>query len=163
MKPWKAFTILELLVVVLLTSLIVLMAMSILQIIQQQYTDFEAEHRDALSLNEFQVLLRTDFIQSDYVQMDDYHLAIQYPTHQVHYQMAPDFIIRTIMHQYERRDTFLLQVEQLTASFQGQPQTNGWLDFLSMTLVVEGERLPLAFRKQYSALDLMKLNYANQN
>lgn len=159
----KAFTILEVMIVTLLTAVIVLTAMSVMQIVNQQFADYELEHRKALRLSEFQMLLETDFLLSQDVQAAGDAFEFQHSDHQVIYQIEPDFIVRTIMQKNIQRDTFYLIVRKVQSFFKQNIRETGGIDFLTLELYVDGNLLPMAFRKKYSAFDLMKMNYADKN
>jgi len=126
MKVLKAFTILEVLIVVLLTALIVLMSMSVIQIVNQQFTDYAEDHRQSERLRLFQVLLEADFLNSEYAMVYEDALEFQHHNHQVNYQFEPDFIIRTLIKKTVHRDTFYLLTRQKRALFQKELRDKGW-------------------------------------
>ncbi|MEM9819745.1 MAG: type II secretion system protein [Bacteroidota bacterium] len=163
MRALKAFTILEVLIVVLLTALIVLMAMSVIQIVHQQFSSYAEDHHQSERLRAFQVLLETDFLQSEYAMIYGDALEFQHHNHQVNYQFEPDFIVRTLIKKTLQRDTFYLLTRYQRAFFEQQVLEKGWIDHLIIELYHEGEQWPMAFRKKYSAFDLMKKECANKN
>lgn len=134
-KKIKAFTLGEMLVVLLLTVIVVGAAFTVLRLVQQQMYGIDKNYERNTELNLLSRSLWIDFNQSDGVwydhKLNTLHFKNEYA--ETTYQFAKNQIIK-------ETDTFTIQVTQLEFFFNGDAKEQGEID--AMDLIVQKDSVP---------------------
>jgi hypothetical protein len=97
-----AFTIIELLTVLFLSSLIFGAILLVFQITQQQQQQQTKDYNEVLAIERAKVLLQQDAYNSSSLFRANKSLQCFYPTHQIEYQFGANYLLRTIKHDIEQ-------------------------------------------------------------
>ncbi len=160
MKRLPGFTIVEVMVVALLSVVTVGLAMAAWRLMEQQYFQYSQETGDALQLGQLQMLLERDFMQSKLVTREDYGLRFSYPGFELLYEFQADRIVRKLA-EGGREDVFQFPPSALEAYFQQVPAEVGTVDYFKFSTQLLEKPVTLAFSKTYSAQELMPTSYAD--
>ncbi|MCH2045922.1 MAG: hypothetical protein MK212_17530 [Saprospiraceae bacterium] len=146
----KGFTILELILGMLLTSILFSIVILAYKMFNQQYTSYETLTEENLSLNRLHSLLQEDIYRADYVLLEGNWLqCIKEQT--TFYKFTKQFTLREIE---GRTDTFHFSVIELRAEFQNQAVDFDWVEDLELQLQFGEKIVNLTFRKTYSKQQL---------
>lgn len=156
MKRLKAFTLLEMTLAMVLTSLVVAMGYSATDIVQAQLTNFRSTQSKLVDVQRLYSELALDFDRAETVRLGDEQLIINLEKEHLTYRWETGTIYRV---QQEQIDSFQLQLVDHECYFQQAlvEQTAKPIDGLEMTLSLDGEAWNLRWEKQYSAATLMQL------
>jgi len=132
MKPSnkiRAFTLSEMLVVLLLTTIVVGMAFAVLRLVQQQMEGIQSNYERNTQFNLLQRSLWFDFNQNDGVWYDPYkeELVFSNGMGEMIYEFHKDEIITL-------RDTFELKIVKKSFFLNGLNQQNGEIDAMDIEL-----------------------------
>ena len=139
----KAFTLSEMLVVLLLTLIIVGLAFSVLRLVQEQMKGIEGVYMRNTEFNLFRQSLWNDFNQNDGIW---YHpgkeeLVFANGLREITYRLDENHIIKA-------RDTFNLKIASQKFFFKGKERTGGKIDALDMALSKQdGSQQLFVFKK----------------
>jgi type II secretory pathway pseudopilin PulG len=150
-KKIKAFTLNEMLVVLLITSLVVGMAFSVLRLVQQQMDGLTHNYERNTELNLLRQSLWIDFNQCDGVWYDapEQKLLFVNELKRVTYQFQGDYVIK-------ERDTFFIPIDEKRIYFDGEHARFGEIDALDLRTSQEGGRRIFVFKRNSST------SYINQ-
>ena len=146
-----AFTIIELVVVMILSSIILGMAFTAVRSIQQSYELYDQQTQAALDISDFQTLLNTDFENSKLASCANTTLFLTFEQHDLQYQFDYDWVIRQTAY---FSDTFFIENNTPTFYYQNQPISIGNIDFLEVKSTNEEEEVVFYFEKKYSSTEL---------
>lgn len=128
----EAFTLGEIIVVLILTSLVVGMAFSVLSLVQKQMTGMQLNYHNQMELRKLETLLNLDFNRYTgitYQEMEQqFHFTSEVDT--AEYQLASHHIIKDL-------DTFKVQTEHIKFFFKGEEVLDGKIDALRIQLSKE--------------------------
>ena len=161
MKRLRAFTLVEVMVVSLLTVVTVGLAMTAWHLMEQQYIQYGKETGDALQLGQLQMLLEKDFMQSKLVTKEDFGLRFSYPQFELRYEFREDRIVRKLAEEGSREDVFRFGVTGWEAYFRQVPIEAGTTDYLKLSTTMLEQPVSLAFSKTYSAQELINSSHGH--
>jgi Tfp pilus assembly protein PilE len=160
-KRVKAFTIMEITVVMLISAIVIGIAYTAFNIVGQSYRSFQHKNEDIAVLVRLDELLRKDFSRANTVSKTTSGIFIKTATDSVTYAFEPDFTVRTGI----LTDTFKLTVQEVVTSFEASPITainpvteQDRVDELDFSILFENEKIPYHYNKQYSSANLIERN-----
>lgn len=156
MKRLRAFTLVELLVVMVLSSIFVALAFTMFQIIQQQFVAYGTSGKIALETDNIQRLLHYDFKYAEKIETEPRQLICQHQGYTIHYLFDDNHLIRW-KENSNGRDTFNIKTKHLNCFLMGQPVTNSFTDACSITIRYGNDWVTIQPAKTYSAQQLMKI------
>jgi len=156
MSKLKAFTLLEMIVVMILTLLVSGIAFQAYQIVAKQYYSFRISMKRNNELLLFERTLLQDISGAEYVQKTQEGIECVLPDRNISYNFENDYVLRAIT----VPDTFFLKVENDSAFFFSKKNISigDIIQKLSFSIIIEGEKLDYTFAKTYGADVLMKFN-----
>lgn len=150
----QAFTIVELLVGMTLTSILVTASMYAFQLIQKQYV-LQSEMQIQLdSRINFKTRLLLDIETTVTIRREDKKLLLTNQWQNIQYQFEPTVIVRTNSLSKIAPDTFWVAAQITKTNFQQQEIFEGWIDNCELTIDLFGEAELWQFQKKYSAQEL---------
>lgn len=156
MKKQKAFTLLEMIVVMMLMALITGISFYAYQIISSQYHSYQLSMNQNNQLLLFQKTVIQDISKSEYLEKTAEGFQCIFPEATIKYNYAGDSVIRTI----NVSDTFFFKIQNDSASFFNKTtlSVGDVIQKLNFTVTIDGDTLYYVFAKDYGADVLMKLN-----
>jgi hypothetical protein len=150
MKKIKAFTIIELCVVMLLSSIVTGMVFFTLNIFQGSVRQFKTESTVLSRIALLHRLLVQDFWKSKEVRATNDGIQAMGKGGVVTYRFQPEYITREMG---VVLDTFYFPNKNFVMQFQGQQKSllGELVDQLSVDLSYKGEVVPFSFQKAYGA------------
>lgn len=127
-NKFKAFTIVELMVVLLLSAVIFSAVMLVIQILQQQRYIQEAQHDEVLKVEQLSTLLKKDAYEAKGMYRTDQQLLFDYTTYAISYTFNAAAVYRTILTMNPHSDTFKLPTVALETTWEGQAIITGKID-----------------------------------
>ncbi len=155
MKKIPAYTIVELMVVCILTTFVVIIAMQCIRLMNTQYENYEKNQASYRALGDLNSLLRRDNLGAHRVLRSAKVLTFEMDTITIQYHLNKDFIIRTPLLNTIRPDTFRMGVRTINTLFQKESITRGLVDYIDLGLFFDEMELRISLQKQYSAAELM--------
>jgi hypothetical protein len=161
MNKWrvKAFTIMEVSVVMLIAGLVIGMTYTIYSIVVRSYQGYNKKHTDMAVLIRLDELIKKDFWRAERVLANRNHLIIEKAHEIVEYEIEPDYVVRSA----GIIDTFKIKTENVVINFEGEAITetssfeeNQIIDELQLNAIFEGKSFSYHYQKQYSAVSLFK-------
>jgi Tfp pilus assembly protein PilE len=160
-KQVKAFTIMEITVVMLISAIVIGIAYTAFNIINQSYHSFQQKNEDIAVLVRLDELLRKDFARANTVSKTTNGIFVKIGTDSVSYEFESDFTVRTS----SITDTFKLNAQDVVTSFEAGPITainpvteQNRIDELDFSILFENEKIPYSYHKQYSSANLIERN-----
>jgi hypothetical protein len=157
MKRFPAYTIVELMVVCLLTTFVVLIAMQCIRLINTQYEVYEESQTHHRELGDLNNLIRKDNLGAHLVQRKREELIFVLDTMTVQYQLNNRFIIRKPTRTKIKSDTFQIKVTEINTFFKKEPVILGLVDYIDLGLFFDDTELKISLQKKYSAAELMNI------
>ncbi len=161
-KQLKAFTLLELLIVMLLSSLVLAVAYLALQLVNAQYLHFSRNTEETVALSVLRTQLAKDLERTSIVWrrggclvLEKY--AVLDNSARVEYCFQDSLLLRR---QEQLTDTFRFAATAIVFSWEGAEQSQGPVDQISFNGKLNGESYPFLYRKDYDAQ--MKWQLTNQ-
>ena len=156
MKKLKAFTLLEMIVVMILMGLVTGIAFYAYQIISNQYHSYERSMDQNNQLLLFEKTLMQDISKSEYMEKTTEGFQCVFHDKSIIYAFTGDYVLRTITQPY----TFFVTTENDSASFFNKTILSAGdpIQKLSFTVLVKEDTLNHVFIKAYGADVLMRLN-----
>jgi Tfp pilus assembly protein PilE len=160
-KKFRAFTILEVTITMLITALVIGITYTSYAIIVKSYRSFTAKNDDMAVLVSLDHVIKRDFDRADSILKDSDGIAIKKGAMVIKYVFNPGFVVRSSA----RADTFKVQTEAVNTTFENMPvagsQVTGAqnrIDGLDFILVFQTEKIPYHYRKIYSSENLIEIN-----
>ena len=146
LKKIQAFTINEMLVVLLLTSIVVGMAFGVLQLVQSQMNGIAANYERSSEMNLLRQSLWIDFNQCDgaWYDLTTNELLFFNGLRDVSYRINEDHILKGT-------DTFQVTLVKKTFFFKGLPRISGEIDALDIVTSKESGSQRLFVSKKNAA------------
>lgn len=150
MKKLKAFTLVELLVTMLISSIVIGICYTSYQIVSKQFNDYKALNEKTVEVMLLNELIEKDFLQADSVMKDNMNVVCFNNNNQITYNFNNNRILRK---QTEVQDTFFIQSENVQLKFDDKIAENyqSLIDELSFEAKVIGEQEHFIYRKTYAA------------
>lgn len=139
----EAFTLSEIVVVLILTSIVVGLAFSVLSLVQKHMADIQNNFSQILKVNKLEQSLWIDFNRYSSIDYNEYDGSLKFAIDidSVTYQFHKDYIIKSL-------DTFHIQVQSKSFFFDGNQVENGAIDALELrTSPVSQNQVLFVFKK----------------
>lgn len=157
-----AFTMVELIAVMILSGLIFSMAMLVLNIIQEQEKHQTRQHEEVLEIEQLSGLLKKDAYNSKGIWVENQQLFFDYETYNINYHFKDENICRSIVNTSTHTDTFRLPSLVFKTYWQSQEVRIGKVDVIEMTTNFFGQNLNLFIAKDYDYKTLIKAESEQQ-
>ena len=151
----RAFTIIELVVVMILSGIIIGIVYSAYQIVSSQYENYRKANNQNTSMAVLTLLLNRDFSTAYSIKKEGERISFFDQENKVcSYAFAEDFIIRSTN---AVEDTFHIHTFNIEVLFLNQPQSSytGLIDEVYFESMIFEEQQLFRFKKQYAADVLM--------
>lgn len=138
----KAFTLHEMLVVLLITTLVVGMAYSVLRLVQVQMSGIASNYSEAAEIRRLKQSLWADFHSHNNVwyRNDTKEMIMANELQQVRYHFREHMVVKA-------QDTFMVDIRELTPYFDTESVTNGEIDALDMYMGQHGRTRLFVFKE----------------
>lgn len=115
--------------VLILTSIVVALAFSVLTLVQKHMHSIEENLKEHTIINKLEVSLNLDFNRFSRINYNDIEKELQFYNEidTLHYQFNNDYIIKEL-------DTFKIQIQNKKVFFEGETKQNGEIDALKLTV-----------------------------
>ena len=155
-KKIKAFTILELVVTMLITSIIIGVVYTSYFILNKTYTTYQAKNEKIDSIVQLNNLLKSDFAGSAKVLKSPTGIICFLQNKTVIYTITPDYIVRAS----SVSDTFKIASSNIATLFENKPvittdNPQSYIDELDVTFKVLNEIIQYHYFKIYSSEELI--------
>jgi prepilin-type N-terminal cleavage/methylation domain-containing protein len=158
-KRVKAFTLVEMIVVMLLTAVVIGLAYEVFQVISKSYSSFSAKNERINDVERLEHWLKRDFIRAENITAGGNKVCMIIGKDTVSYVFTDSVVTR----QGLRVDAIRIEVKNITTTFQGKEAQNEPqplpADELNFDIVLEQEEIPETFYKLYSAEQLITLTH----
>jgi prepilin-type N-terminal cleavage/methylation domain-containing protein len=160
-KKIPAFTLIELVVVMVLSGIIMSLSFLAVEQVKQMYSSYEKNTNNALEIGDFDAIFRTDFERYDWINQENESLIFNKKNDAqktLYYTFNTNNIIRATS---LFADTFDVNLININTFFEGEFANNGWIDSCSFLLGQEddiNQQLHFNFKKTYSSEDLWQLD-----
>ena len=143
----------------LIASVVIGMAYTVYAIVVQSHGAFKTKNDSMAVVIRLDELLKKDFAHADLILKDRNGIVLTGRGQQVNYEIGPNYIVRTsgII------DTFKVNTQQVTATFEEQPvteisteQEQNRIDDIELSLLFENEKIPYHYHIQYSSANLIQ-------
>ncbi|WP_037052560.1 PulJ/GspJ family protein [Psychroserpens burtonensis] len=131
-RKLNAFTLSEMIIVLILTSIVVGLAFSVLTLVQKQMFAIQNNYNTSLELNKLETSLWLDFNRYSKITYDDIEDEMKFSSEldSVVYQFRQDFIVK-------EKDTFSIQLQNKQMYFDGEQSINGQIDAIKLETMKE--------------------------
>jgi len=152
----EAYTLMEIAVAMLLAALCISICYTAFGLIGNYFNAFEKKNSSVQTVLALNRAMHTDIDRSHYLLRTEDGIDARQDSLLVSYHFGNEMISREV--QGLRTDSFTLTSSEMNCSFEGRDVSAGdTLDRLSFVLSLEkGAKVPLLFKKVYSAQDLFK-------
>jgi len=157
-RKFKAFTLMELLVGMVLMSIISVVAFSSYMLIQGQFFQLQKTQNIASAYQALQMTLKEDFKKSMWIEKAPDQLLLNRENGFVYYDIELEGLVRYHSKTPSIKDTLKVASQTLTFFKQGEIVEQGLIDQLVIQLNVFEEAQRLSIKKEYSAEAL--INYS---
>jgi len=155
-----AFTIIELMVVMLLSIFVFSTMLLVVRIMNQQGLHQEEEHKEILSFNQLKTLLQKDTYKAKLLFVENKVLFCDFKEYSIEYKFESENMIRRIVRQQIHSDTFDLPTQKIKFQWQNHFQENGWVDGVHWQTTFLGQPISIRVNKNYDTKTLMQqVNY----
>lgn len=150
-----AFTMVELIAVMVLSGLIFSMAMLVINIVQAQSKHQERQHEEVLDLEQLSGLLEKDAYLSKMIWVENQQLFFEYDDHSINYHFNDKKICRSMVRTSIHTDTFLLPTLSFKTSWQLQAIQVGRVDAIELETKFFEQDFKIFIQKQYDYKTLL--------
>ena len=164
MKRLSATTMVELIVVMLLSTILFSAAMLMYKIIQAQYDNYATLTEKTWAYDDLHHLLYQDIWKAEQVQVLDDELYCWMDNHEVTYFVQEPYVLRQMQEQMMHTDTFHFVETRLETYFKGYLIDEGLVDKVVLTIpTIEDRTKQFIFTKtyDYTTLEQNSMNYGN--
>ena len=146
----KAFTLSEMIVVLIITSIVVGLAFSVLSLVQKQMGAIKQNFNKNTTLNILETTLWLDFNTYPNIQFNVYEetLKMYSEIDSTTYRFTKDFIVKDL-------DTFAIEIEKKTWYFNGKQIEDGVLDAIKLEASKTFQNQKLFIYKKNDAIPFM--------
>jgi len=154
-KKIPAFTLMEVTIAMLIAGIVIAVTFTTYRIVSGSYIGFSKKQDELAGFVRLDRLLKQDFMTAKSILKSSDGLVMEVDGGLICYQIEPVFIVRD---QFSlRRDSFKVAINNAGFSFENNAVEDGQaLDQFEFETVVQGQLVPLHYRKIYSAQDLFK-------
>ncbi|WP_046744109.1 prepilin-type N-terminal cleavage/methylation domain-containing protein [Kordia zhangzhouensis] len=142
----RAFTLSELVIVILITVIVAGIAFSVLELVQKQMSGIQTNFKNTTSISLLEQSLYIDMHRSNQVQYDKLNNTLVFTSEidTVRYQIEKDFVHKEI-------DTFALSIEKIQLYFEGKETTADKIDAFKLTTAKEYKNAAIFIYKRNTA------------
>jgi len=161
----KAFTITELLIVMILSIVIAAAAFSSLQMVSSLISNTEREQATNLELHTLVTLMQEDFSSANLCKISASRiLELGQDSFLITYEFQPTRTVRAANHPSIRPDTFSISARLLNHSFEGTKVDNSVIDHFEIIMSTEKseQHYPVTLHKHYSSKQLQQINHGHR-
>jgi type II secretory pathway component PulJ len=152
----KSFTIIELLVALMLSSLVVLISYTFYDIVSKQFHKKQNFYKNITALSKFHLEMQEEFDKCESIYNKENSLIFMKPQGD---SICYTFYDTCITREWEDiNDTIFLSPENLLCSFNSKEITEGQIDEVSFDIMDKGEKFSLSFAKEISPVVELKDN-----
>ena len=146
----KAFTLSEMIIVLILTSIVVGLAFSVLSLVQKHMFSIQQNYNKTTELNMLEVALHLDFNRYSKVNYNNLENEIKFisPIDSISYKFYENMIIK-------ETDTFNIQLQNKMFFFDGETVANGKMDALKLLTSKDFQNQVLFIYKKNDASNYM--------
>jgi hypothetical protein len=151
----------EITVAMLIAAIVIAITYTCYTIIYKSYLSFKTRQHELVEISQLTQLIGKDMERGDVVLQRADGLMIKNDTSTITYSIQPDYVLRIT----NIADTFKIKTEALTKYFEGLPladQANtdeqNRIDELSFTILLDNDKFPYYYYKQYSSQNLINKN-----
>ncbi len=141
-----AFTLSEILVVLAITSIVIALAFTVLNLITKQFTVMRTRYEERTEVTKFKQRLLFDFEKGSDVSWNErqQELAITIKEEIVSYEFASDYVLRD-------RDTIPFTVQNTQFYYKGEEIEEGVVDGLEVTMIIRGNTVRFFVSREVDA------------
>ncbi len=152
-KKIQAFTLSEILVVLILTVIVVSLAYSVLQLVQKQMYAIQGNLEKTSEINRLELALSLDFNRYQNIKYSslDNTLRLSSPIDSIKYSFDQNKVIRA-------KDTFNIALDSKRLFLKGEETNNGDIDAIKLETSKETQQQPIFVFKQNDAVQFMNTN-----
>ncbi|WP_299884412.1 type II secretion system protein J [uncultured Lacinutrix sp.] len=146
-----AFTLSEMLIVLILTAVVVGLAFSVLSLVQRHMTSIQNNFQQATALNKLETSLWIDFNRYNTIKYNDIENQMVFSSEidSIHYTFTKEYIVKTL-------DTFRIPLDNKTVFFNGDVIQNGTIDAFKLETSKAFQNQKLFIYKDNAASAYMK-------
>ena len=146
-----AFTLSEILVVLAITSIVIALAFTVLNLITKQFTVMRTRYEERTEVTKFKQRLLFDFEKGSDVSWNErqQELAITIKEEIVSYEFASDYVLRD-------RDTIPFTVQNTQFYYKGEEIEEGVVDGLEVTMIIRGNTVRFFVSREVDAQQLIQ-------
>ena len=152
-KKLAAFTLIELVIGLIISSIVVMMAGSAFNIVKMQFANYKITNDRVQECKTIDYLLKKDMDECRYATVIESGITLQMQKDEITYKWSKDKLFRKAT---QHVDTFALSVQSVETKFQNIPVISGMIDHLHLKLKQGEEFFDIYLSKQYSAEELMQ-------
>lgn len=157
-----AFTMVELIVVMVLAGVIFSAALLVVNIMGQQNEHQIEQHREVLAAEELRSLLQQDVFSATAIWREGPQLLLLGGPMDLSYRFEHGRATRTIEGYPSHTDTFGLYIERFEAQWKGLPQPIGLVDALMIQSHFFGQTFIIQLQKEYDHKTLLEKELNNR-
>ena len=158
MKRLEAFTIMEVLIVAILSVLIAGAVFSVIQIFNQQYNDYQKDHETSASLDELFSWLQWDCYKAHQMKLQDGDLYFEYAQKTIHYQFEKNKITRSLTHLEKPLSEIFIVTNKVNGFLKKEEKGIGLVDEVKLSVQLFQKENSFTISKEYSAKELISIN-----
>jgi prepilin-type N-terminal cleavage/methylation domain-containing protein len=158
MKQLKAFTLIELLTVIVLSSIIITMAYLAMSNTQSQFRLFENTSNQSLEIYNFKTTFALDIENAQFIKISSNSLLLQEEKNDIIYTFNENEITRKTTYS---STSFGISVIETHALLSNKTTTEGFIDYFALTILSLNDETTLKYNKEYSAKNLMAIQQTN--
>lgn len=154
-KKIPAFTLMEVTIAMLIAGIAIAITFTAYRIVSGSYIGFSKKQNELAGFIRLDKLLKQDFIAAQSIIKSPEGLVMEMKGGLISYQLDKDYVLRD---QFSlRTDTFRLKLDNTGFLFESNEVADGQaIDQFGFETLVQGQLIPLHYRKIYSAQDLFK-------
>lgn len=157
-KKVRAFTITELIAAAILSALTVVAAMSVFNIMNTQFQDFQNQGEIDKEVGSLYSVMARDFEDGKLIETRNNTISITQADQKITYWFDKGSVERNVwIKQEEYKSVFKVQFNSISSFFQDKEINSGIVDVLNLKLIKNQQPLVLNFKKLYSSKELFDL------
>ena len=151
----RAFTLLEVIIVMVISGIVLSIAMAAFMIMQRQFDNFRERGGDIFQVQRVRSLMAKDLANANLVQSAGASMTLRMPDGQeMAYHFRVGVLTREIMH---REDTLATGVSLPDFAYVPDAGPYAPVNNIKFSITIKDKIFPLTFYKSYSAADLINL------
>lgn len=146
-----AFTLSEVLVVLVITSIVIAIAFTVLRLVTQQFTAIRSRYEERTEVTKFKQRLLFDFNKASDVSWSEQNqeLDITIQDEVIQYEITPDYVLRDI-------DTIPFKIQSTSFYYLGDQVEEGTIDGLALDITISGRPIHFFVSRRVDAQHTME-------